>query len=223
MKNLEKILDWTLSGCQLLYRDTNADINPFKAYPVGKILRAGFFIDTTAKAQRPVTRLRYIIASAHPARLHEAVPDEDFKRWRLCTLHFNSYFKVMDVYQYEGVCQVLLLHIPYQALSLFQGEHSLNFVQGAANMNLVEIARKSLETKRKIEVCEDTTEDELFERMIQPIGMVFNGDPYDFDYKMVGLDYQKTPDSVKDISRSIRVFGNDTDPINFPEGVTFND
>lgn len=213
VKNMEKILNWILPGCQLLYRDTNEDINPYKAYPIGKLIRAGFFIDTTAKAQRPVTSLRYIIASAHPARLHEAIPDEDFKRWRLCTLHFNSYFKVMDVYSYEGVTQVLLLHIPYQALPLFQGEHSLNFVQDAANMNFVEIARKSLETKMKMEVCEDTTDDELLRRMLQPIGMDSEGNPVDFNY-------MPTPENIKQLSMVIRQFGNDTDPINYPEGVS---
>lgn len=213
VKNLEKILNWILPGCQLLYRDTNAGINPYKAYPIGKLIRAGFFIDTTARAQRPVTQLRYIIASAHPARLHEAMPDEDFKRWRLCTLHFNSYFKVMDVYQYKGVYQVLLLHIPYQALPLFEGEHSINLVQGAANMNFVEIARKSLETKMNMEVCEDTTDDELLRRMLQPIGMTS-------EYKPVDFNYMPTPENIKSLSKVIRQLGNDTDPINFPDGVS---
>lgn len=30
VKNMEKILNWILPGCQLLYRDTNEDIKSYK-------------------------------------------------------------------------------------------------------------------------------------------------------------------------------------------------
>lgn len=98
-------------------------------------------------------------------------------------------------------------------MSFFEGEHSINFVQGAANMNLVDIARKSLETKMKMEVGEDTTDDELLRRMLQPIGMASECEPVDFNY-------MPTPENIKSLSRAIRYIGNDTDPINYPEGVS---
>ena len=95
---LEKSMNWIFPGCQLFYRDTDADIDVQKSYPFGHVIRAGFFVDVTVKAQRPKTRFRFIIGSAHCAKLYEDLPDADFVRWRLCTLHFNSYFKVMDIY-----------------------------------------------------------------------------------------------------------------------------
>ena len=49
------------------------------------------------------------------------------KEWNLCTLHFDSYFKVLDVYELNGVKQVFLLHIP-EAAANFLGDQSLDFI-----------------------------------------------------------------------------------------------
>ena len=208
---LERSLNWILPGCQLFYRDTDSDIDVRKSYPVGAIIRAGTFVDVTVKVQRPVTKVRYLIASAHCARLYEAVPDEDMARWRLCTLHFNSYFKVMDVYERGGVTQIFLLHIPYQAIPFFQADHSFDFIQGASQINLVEVARKSLDTKLAMDVFADTTEPELLASMAAPVGVDDEGNP-------LSLDFVPTPDFAKDLSDAVRRLGDDLYPINYPEG-----
>ena len=39
----EKSINWILPGCQLFYRDTDADIDVQKSYQVGSVIRAGFF------------------------------------------------------------------------------------------------------------------------------------------------------------------------------------
>lgn len=140
----EKSINWILPGCQLFYRDTDADIDVQKSYQVGSVIRAGFFIDVTVRAQRPTTKFRFIIGSAHCAKLYEAVPDADMVRWRLCTLHFNSYFKVMDVYEKEGVTQIFLLHIPYQAVPFFMSEHSFNFIQALPRPTLWKLSAEAL-------------------------------------------------------------------------------
>ena len=206
----EKSINWILSGCQLFYRDTDADIDVQKFYQIGSVIRAGFFIDVTVKAQRPKTKFRFIIGSAHCAKLYEAVPDADMVRWRLCTLHFNSYFKVMDVYEKEGFTQIFLLHIPYQAVPFFMTEHSFNFIQGASQTNLVEVVRKSFDEKLQMDVFAETTEDELLERMKQPVGLDSKGNP-------VPTGYMSVPDEYKRISDAVRHLANDLDPINYPE------
>lgn len=206
----EKSINWILLGCQLFYRDTDADIDVQKSYQVGSIIRAGFFVDITVKAQRPTTRFRFIIGSAHCAKLYEAVPDVDMLRWRLCMFHFNSYFKIMDVYEKEGVTQIFLLHIPYQAVPFFMPEHSFNFIQGASQVNLVEIVRRSLDEKLRMDVFADTTEAKLLERMKQPVGLDSKGNP-------VPMNYMPIPEEYKDISDAVRSLANDLDPINYPE------
>lgn len=211
VKLLERCINWILPGCQLFYRDTDADIDVGKTYPLGAVIRAGFFIDVTIKAQRPVTKFRYIIASAHCAKLCEAMDDEDVKRWRLCTLHFNSYFKVMDIYEKDGVTQIFLLHIPYRSVPFFRAENSLNFIQGASQTNLVDVARKSLDTKLQMEVFADTAEPDLLERMHEPVGLDNEGDP-------VTMDFIIAPPNVEMLSNLVRKMGEDLDEINYPEG-----
>ena len=206
----EKSMNWKLHGCQLFYRDTDAEIDVQKSYQVGSVIRAGGFIDVTVKAQRPITKFRFIIGSAHCAKLYEAVPDADMVRWRLCTLHFNSYFKVIDVYEKDGVTQIFLLHIPYQAVPFFMSEHSFNFIQGASQTNLVEIVRRSLDEKLQMDIFADTAEEELQERMEQPVGLDSKGNP-------VPMGYMPIPEEYKDISDAVRSLANNLAPINYPE------
>lgn len=137
------------------------------------------------------------------------IPDNDMKRWRLCTLHFNSYFKVMDIYKKGGVTQIFLLHIPYQSLPFFMTEHSFNFIQGASRINLIEVARKSLDTKLEMDVFPDSSEPALLERMEMPIGIDGNGDS-------LPLDFMIPSEKIKSLSDIIRKLGEDLDSINYP-------
>ena len=136
----EKIMNWVLPGLQLLYRDSDEPIDAAHCFKVGDTLRAGYFIDVSPYAGKPMHKYRYIIASAHAAKLYV-----ESERYPLHTLHFNSYFKVMDVYEEGGVTQIFLLHIPAKAVFS-------PFLGGVLEINiggnsLVEIARKSLQTK----------------------------------------------------------------------------
>jgi hypothetical protein len=207
---LEDTINWMLPGCTFYYRDTNSNIDIRALYPVGAIIRAGFFIDVTSKAQRPVTNTRFIIASAHCANIYESVSDDDIMRWRLCTLHFNSYFKVMDIYERDGITQVFLLHFPYKAIPIFRNQQSFNFIQGFAHTDFVKMARQSLDTKLEMDVLPDTTESELLERMENLIGT-------DEDGNLMPLDFAKTPERIKSLSDAIRTLADDNDLINYPE------
>lgn len=207
---LERVLNWTLPGCQLFYRDTDAAVDVERSYPVGAIVRAGFFVDVTAKAQRPARPVRYIIASAHCAKIYEAMDDADLTRWRLCTLHFNSYFKVMDVYVKGGVTQIFLLHIPCQAVPFFRAEVTFNFIRDAMPMDLVQAARASLDAKLRMDVLADTADPVLLDRMREPVGLADDGSP-------LPLDFMPVPDGIKALSDAVRSLADDADPLNYPE------
>ena len=58
IQEIEKTINWILPGCQLFYRDTDANINVEKSYPIGSIIRAGFFIDVTTRTAKPTKRIR---------------------------------------------------------------------------------------------------------------------------------------------------------------------
>ena len=103
----EKFANWVLPGLQFFYKDTDAPVIIDTTYHVGDILRAGSFVDVTTKLLKPVHRTRFLIASAHVAMLCEVDDicqhNPKVKEWNLSTLHFNSYFKVMDVYEKDSL------------------------------------------------------------------------------------------------------------------------
>ena len=173
----EDFANWVLPGLQFFYRDTNAPIDAAKIYHVGDTIRAGFFVDATTKLLRPAHRIRYIIASAHAARFFE---DEQMRenspqvvKWNLAMFHFNSYFKVMDVYETPNCTQVFLLHIPQSAAFMLKGSTNLQFLDEASgsNLSLVEMARKSLNEKMRMDYHERSFDMEFCQRMARPIGL----------------------------------------------------
>lgn len=174
----EKFLNWTLPGLQFFYRDTDAPVIVDSTYHVGDIVRAGFFLDVTTKLYKPNAKTRFLIASAHAAmfcEIDEMVRNNpNVKKWNLCVLHFNSYFKVMDVFTYEGVTQVFLLHIPKSAaIVLGNSEAPIHFIDDASGeeKNLIETARQSLIEKMKMDIHPRSLDKEWIERTAHPVGL----------------------------------------------------
>ncbi len=148
---LEDVINWTLPGLQLFYRDTDIDVDLdqlAEAYQTKKIIRAGFFIDCTSRAAKPVKRIRFIIASAHAAAIWQVMGDDEAEQWRLNVLDYNSYFKVVDTYRVGNQLQILLLHIPLKGIPMFAG---LGNIDIGEDLDLVKIARKSFDDKSKME------------------------------------------------------------------------
>lgn len=174
----EKFCNWTMPGLQFFYRDTDAPIDVNATYHVGEVVRAGFFIDVTTKLYKPVHKTRFIIGSAHTAMLYEIEElcqrNPHIKDWNLCTLHFNSYFKVMDVYEKDGVTQVFLLHIPPSA-AFFLRTNETNFQfndeETGKSITLVEKARQSLDEKLQMDVHPRSLDLDFCERMYHPVGL----------------------------------------------------
>lgn len=188
---IEKVVNWTLPGLQFYYRDTDAPVVVKDTYHVGDVLRAGFFIDATTKLLKPIHKTRFLIASAHGARIGEFdTDDSDGRRWGLTIFHYNSYFKVMDVYKLGEVTQVLLLHIP-AAAAFFIGDDEafINFVDKATgnDTTLVEMAHQSLEHKMKQDIHPRSTDKEFVERMYHPIGL-------DKEYWPIGFNAEPEPE-----------------------------
>lgn len=153
--SFEDAINWTLPGLQLFYRDTNivsggtVDLDEIAMiYRKRNIIRAGFFIDCTSRAAKPVKRVRFIIASAHAAPIWQVMGDHEAEEWRLTVLDYNSYFKVMDTYRVGDQLQILLLHIPLKGLQMFAGMGNINI---GDDMDLIIIARKSFDDKLKME------------------------------------------------------------------------
>lgn len=54
---MERVLNWTMPGLQLFYRDTDMPLDSEKMYRVGEVLRAGFFIDVSPYAGNRCTNI----------------------------------------------------------------------------------------------------------------------------------------------------------------------
>ena len=182
VKFAEDCINWVMPGLQFFYRDTDAIPNAAEVYHVGQTIRAGFFIDVTTKLLKPAHKTRYLIASAHVARLYEIeqlVSEKPYiGQWNQCMLHYNSYFKVFDIYEKEGVTQVLLLHIPENMARLMSGLAGIEFITQAmgTNESLVGMARASLDEKLKMEVHPRSLDREWCERTKDPVGLTAQGD-----------------------------------------------
>lgn len=208
----EKFANWTLPGLQFFYRDTDAPVIVNTTYHVGDVLRAGFFIDATTKLQKPAHKTRFLIASAHCAMMCEldelVQQNPNVKNWNLCVFHYNSYFKVMDVYERDGITQVFLLHIP-RAAAYFLGndETAINFMNEATGQGatLVEMARKSFDEKMQMEVHPRSLDKEFVERMHHPIGL-------DNEFYPVDMSNQEEPEGeAAGLSNIIHKLANDED------------
>lgn len=180
---LESLANWVLPGLQFFYRDTDAIDDASLYYQKGQTLRAGFFVDVTTKLLKPLHKARFIIASAHAALLFEMKglvrENPDVERWNLTTLHFNSYFKVMDVYKTPSCTQVFLLHIPPSA-ALLLGDTDLNFIDQATGDKqfLSALARQSLDEKLRMDYHPRPFDETLCKRMEAPVGLDADMKPY---------------------------------------------
>lgn len=183
-KFFEKLANWILPGLQFFYRDTDFPVTPGITYHVGEILRAGIFIDVTAKLLRPAQCTRFIIASAHTATFCEDPYNKQAQEWGLNVLHFNSYFKVMDIYEKDGFTQVFLLHIPYTAARIMATTNvDMHFhdQESGSMQTLVEMARVSLDEKLTMEVHHLSMDREWKARTEDLVGLDRNYYPIPFD------------------------------------------
>lgn len=197
----ERIMNWILPGLQLLYRDTDEPLDIEKTLHIGDILRAGCFIDVSPYAGKPLHKYRYIIASAHAAKLCE-----DGEKYPLHTLHYNSYFKVIDIYEKEGVTQICLLHVPARAIysPMLGSTLDISF----NGLTLIEIVRKSLDTKLNFPTRDNLEDKYWLDRTRKHIGIDEGGE-------LISLFPNLCSESqVALLGQHIRKVADDTDTIN---------
>lgn len=191
---IEKAINWILPGLQFFYRDTDADIDIAELYPIGKVLRSGFFVDMSTKLLKLAKKTRFIVAAAHAAVICDFQDEESKKsaliyspkaeEWRHAVLHKNTWLKVMDVYRKGDVTQVLLLQIPETAAKFFGDEPAFfKFIDEAAGeeFSIVEAARHSLDEKMRDMIHPRSLDPEFIKRMNQPIGYSIDGCQYSME------------------------------------------
>ena len=164
----EEIINWTLSGLTMYYRDSELEQNIIDLYKVGDIFRSQTFVDVSGHAGKPMKNSRFIFASSKAAPIYKINPDT--AKWAFNTLNCNSYFKILDKFEYEVITQFLMLHIPYQGIEFFRRTVlKLNGVN--LEKDFIAKGRKSLIEKYLIGIDNALEEEAWIERTSFPIGL----------------------------------------------------
>lgn len=216
---VQKAIDWILTGMRVYYRDAEPRIDAKKVYNVGNVIRAGFFVDVSTRLQKPQTKLRFLIYSAHAAPWEAVkelvVENPNIAHWGFCTLHCNSYYVVLDVYRKSGVTQVALLHIP-PAVAKNIGESAQGILDvvnqiPTANGTLVQVARNLLDRNLRNKSAYDLNDEYLMQCMRHPIGL-------NSVYELVELEPAKLKGDAAALGRLVTRLAKDGDIDNFYTG-----
>lgn len=165
---MEEIINWTLPGLTMYYRDSELPENIICKYKIGQIFRSQTFVDVSEIGGKLTKNCRFIFASSKAAPLYQINPKTE--KWKLNVINANSYFKVLDVYKKANKTQILLLHIPAKGIDFFK-----NMVLQLGKDNLedkfIKTAKKSFNDKMKTEPIKELEEKGWIERTKNPIGL----------------------------------------------------
>lgn len=92
---------------QVYTRDINLTDIEFQKYKINMILKDRRFVEVSKNNNGMITRHRFTILSDSMKKFSEA---ELFDCWQLYFASINSYFKVLDIFEYEDKTQILMLH-----------------------------------------------------------------------------------------------------------------
>lgn len=204
-ERIEEILNWTLPGLTMYYRDSDLDPNTIKKYKVGKIFRTQTFVDVSNYAGMPTTNCRFIVASSKAAPLFKINPDTE--KWGLHSINCNSYFKVLDVYKKERITQVFLIQIPYKGIDFFTSSVLMLGDQDVENQ-IITKSRESLEKKLQSAIPPALNDQEWIKRTSLPIGLDTNNDFYRL------MPTESIPPMAKPLHSAIKKMTNDLTDLN---------
>ncbi len=173
IKALEETLNEILPGIAMYVRDVNLNDKCLASYEPGTILMERGFTDASCRVMGMKTRHRITILSNHMADFGEF---EHGTGWGLFVANHGSHFKVLDVYEYQGKTQILLLHLPDDERWKLFPKIEINIEK-----NLIEDSRKRFENKCVQEVVPELDTEEWRDRCRNPIGMDIDGHLFDID------------------------------------------
>ena len=167
----EKLMNDTFPGLTMFVRDVNLNIVCAEMYQPGMFLHERGFTDATKRVMGMITSHRFAILSNHMADLSLF---EHGTNWGLCVAKNGSHFKVLDVYEYEALTQILLLHLPDDdRWDMFQ--HTKFSIED----QLVETSRARFRNKALLAPVPELTTNEWLNRCAEPLGMDEHGNLFD--------------------------------------------
>lgn len=165
---IETLINEILPGLSMYVRDVNLDSRIAAKYKPGMIIREKGFTDASNRVMGMITTHRYAILSNHMADMREYEHDTN---WGLFVAKNNSHFKVLDVYEFQGKTQILLLHLPDDnRWKMFEN------MRLSIEDEFVPDCRKRFENKSCGEVIPELATEVWLDRCSFPIGMSDEGE-----------------------------------------------
>jgi hypothetical protein len=169
-EEVEKIINEVFPGLTLYYRDADLSKEVISNYQSRQILMEPAFVDCSYMGGFPTGNTRYLIASNKAADLGRVQPE--VAKYGMMVLNAGSFFKVLDIYEIDGYTQVLLLHIPSQAVDFFKITNS-NLEQ-----TVIDKCRALFEKRMTDAIIPELNEEEWKQRIDFPVGMSKEGKLY---------------------------------------------
>lgn len=170
-KLLEEAINEIFPGLAMYVRDVNLPPALAVKYEPDMIIMEPGFTDASCRVMGMVTTHRFAILSNHMADFE---PYEEDTNWGLFVANRNAHFKILDMYEYQGRTQILLLHLPDDdRWKLFEN------VKLSLEDELIEDSRKRFENKSVQDPVPELTTEDWLARCRSPLGMNDNGDFFD--------------------------------------------
>ena len=167
-EKIEQAYNETFAGLTLYYRDCDLKEELIDNYQLGQIILEPGFTDVSSYAEGLGKNFRYAIASNDAADMSQFNPAVE--KWGFHLINAGAYFKVLDIYKLEDKTQILLLHFSEQNMEAFKT------VKSNMEDQVIEKARKSLDTKIKLETSAELYAAEWLKRTREPLGMNGEGE-----------------------------------------------
>ncbi len=202
---LQRAVDDMVPGLSIYVRDTDLTPEEIASYQAGQILEVADPLCATKRVLGPSGNTRFAVMSNHmedlgavaaetfEAHAEEAAPslrdlisvgvdlpgqeeEPGAMRWGLMQAAGGSHFKVIDVFEFEGVTQVALLHLPDdERWRLFAEEIP------AVEQPLVNTARERFEDKIAAPVIVELQDEEYRQMTTGLVGCVVEEAPLTLD------------------------------------------
>ena len=170
---LEQLLNEIFPGLTMFVRDLDLPPALEERYKPGRILREKGFTDASCRVMGMVTTHRFAILSNHMADLGAY---EHGTNWGLFVANRSAHFKVLDVYEYQGRTQILLLHLPDDdRWRIFED------VTFSIEEQLIETSRQRFEKKAFLPPVPELAKEDWLARCAAPLGMDNEGNLFDLE------------------------------------------
>ncbi|MGN0094415.1 MAG: SseB family protein [Methanobrevibacter sp.] len=169
--NQKEKVNMTYNQAGFFVRDLNLSEDLINKYEIGQIIQERALVDSSNKIGKMITNCRFAIISNH---CMDCSKFEDGTNWNLFTCGPNSLFKVLDIYEYKGKVQILLLHLFKDNWKPFIRDDTINQI-------VVNDSRRIFRETFNTAPVPELTSDRWLERCGFPVGLDNDGNFWEIE------------------------------------------